>query len=58
MGQFSCYTGQQVTWQELEQSDFYYEPKPEDCHDGMEPPVQPAPNGSYPVPIPGKTRML
>ena len=35
---------------------FYYPPKPEDCHDGMEPPVTLGPDGSYPVPKPGITK--
>jgi predicted dehydrogenase len=58
MGQLSCYTGKQVTWDEINASDFYYLPKPEDCHDGMEPPVKPGPDGSYPVPKPGRTKMI
>lgn len=58
MGQISCYTGQEVTMEQMKESDFYYAPRPEDCHDGMEPPVKLAANGSYPVPIPGKTRLL
>ena len=58
MGQISCYTGQEVTMEQMKGSDFYYAPRPEDCHDGMEPPVKLAANGSYPVPVPGKTRLL
>jgi len=58
MGQISCYTGQEITWDQINQSDFYYEPKPEDCYDGMIPPATLAANGSYPVPLPGRTRML
>ncbi len=58
MGQISCYTGRQVTWEQISNSDFYYKPKPEDCNDSMEPPVKIAANGSYPVPVPGKTTML
>jgi len=58
MGQISCYTGKEVTWELINKSDFYYPPKPEDCHDGMEPPVKPGPNGSYPVPIPGVTKLI
>jgi predicted dehydrogenase len=58
MGQISCYTGLEVTWDQISQSDFCYPPKPEDCHDGMEPPVKPGPNGSYPVYVPGVTRLL
>ena len=58
MGQISCYTGQEVTWEQINRSEFYYEPRPEDCYDEMIPPVLPGPNGSYPVPLPGRTRML
>ncbi len=58
MGQISCYTGKEVTWEEINQSDFTYAPKPEDCHDGMEPPVKPGENGSYPVYIPGQTKLI
>ena len=58
MGQISCYTGKEVTWEQINKSDFYYPPKPEDCRDGMEPPVKPGPHGSYPVPKPGFTKMI
>jgi predicted dehydrogenase len=58
MGQLSCYTGKEVTWEEVNQSDFYHPPKPEDCRDGMEPPAKREANGSYPVPRPGQTKMI
>jgi myo-inositol 2-dehydrogenase/D-chiro-inositol 1-dehydrogenase len=58
MGQISCYTGKEVTWEQISNSDFAYSPKPEDCRDGMEPPVKPGPDGGYPVYIPGKTVLL
>jgi predicted dehydrogenase len=58
MGQLSCYSGKEVTWEQVNQSDFFYPPKPEDCHDGMEPPTKPEANGSYPVPQPGRTVMV
>jgi len=58
MGQLSCYTGKEVTWEQVNQSDFYYPPKAEDCHDDMAPPSKLAANGSYPVPKPGFTKML
>ena len=58
MGQISCYTGKEVTMEQIKQSDFYYAPRPEDCHDGMKPPVEKGPDGSYPVLVPGKTRLL
>ena len=58
MGQLSCYTGKGLSWEEITASDFHYAPVPEDCHDGMEPPTVPGANGSYPVPVPGQTRMI
>jgi myo-inositol 2-dehydrogenase/D-chiro-inositol 1-dehydrogenase len=58
MGQISCYTGKEVTWEQINQSDFYYPPKPEDCHDDMEPPVKVGSDNSYPVPKPGFTKMI
>ena len=58
MGQISCYTGKEVTWDQINKSDFYYPPKPEDCRDDMDPPVKAGPDGSYPVPKPGFTKMI
>jgi myo-inositol 2-dehydrogenase/D-chiro-inositol 1-dehydrogenase len=58
MGQISCYTGKEVTWEQINKSDFYYPPKAEQCRDDMEPPVKPGPDGSYPVPKPGFTTMI
>jgi predicted dehydrogenase len=58
MGQISCYTGKEVTWDQINKSDFYYAPRPEDCHDGMEPPTRLGADGSYPVPKPGFTKMI
>lgn len=58
MGQASCYTGEEITWEQINKSEFSYGPKPEECHDDMEPPVLPCENGSYPVYKPGFTRLL
>ena len=58
MGQISCYTGKEVTWDEINKSDFAYAPKPEDCRDDMTPPTVPGPDGTYPVYIPGKTKLI
>jgi predicted dehydrogenase len=58
MGQISCYTGKEVTWEQINGSNFSYGPKPEECRDGMEPPVKPGADGSYPVYLPGQTRLL
>jgi len=58
MGQISCYTGKEVTWEQINKSDFHYPPRPEDCCDDMEPPVKAGAHGSYPVPKPGFTKMI
>jgi predicted dehydrogenase len=58
MGQISCYTGKEVAWDQINASEFYYPPLPEECRDDMEPPTKPEANGSYPVPFPGKTVFL
>jgi myo-inositol 2-dehydrogenase / D-chiro-inositol 1-dehydrogenase len=58
MGQISCYTGQEISWEQITASNFAFPPKPEDCHDNMESPAKPGPNGSYPTFVPGKTRLI
>jgi hypothetical protein len=58
MGQISCYTGKEVTWEQVNASDFAYAPRPEDCRDDMDPPTKPGADGTYPVPIPGRTEMI
>jgi hypothetical protein len=58
MGQISCYTGKEVSWEQINASDFAYQPRPEDCHDNMQPPIKPGPDGSYPVYVPGKTALI
>lgn len=58
MGQLSCYTGQQVTWDEFEKSGFFYPPLPEDVNIDTGPPVKPGPDGIYPVFVPGVTKLL
>jgi myo-inositol 2-dehydrogenase / D-chiro-inositol 1-dehydrogenase len=58
MGQISCYTGKEVTWKQVSESDFGYAPRPEDVRAGMEPPVRPGANGIYPVCTPGLTKLL
>lgn len=58
MGQFTCYTGQEVTWDKLNASDFYFPPRPEEVRLDMEPPVRPGPDGNYPVFRPGITKLL
>ncbi len=59
MGQLSCYSGKEVTWEQVTKSDFAYLPRPEDVHAGMEPPVKPGPDGNYPLPFtPGVSKLL
>jgi predicted dehydrogenase len=58
MGQLSCYTGKEVSWEQVMASDYFYPPRPEDCRDGMEPPTKVGADGSYPVPLPGRTKMI
>ena len=58
MGQISCYTGKEVTWEQINASDFYFAPKPEDVRPDMEPPVKPDKDGIYPVYTPGVTKLL
>jgi predicted dehydrogenase len=58
MGQLSCYTGEEMTWERVATSDAFYAPRAEDCSFDMEPPVRPGPDGSYPVFVPGRTRLL
>ncbi len=59
MGQIACYSGKEITWDQVSASDFYYPPKPEEVRPGIEPPVKPGPDGIYPVPFtPGISRLL
>jgi predicted dehydrogenase len=59
MGQFSCYSGKEVTWQQIANSTYCHLPRPEDVHAGMEPPVKPAAGGTYPLPFtPGVSKLL
>ncbi|MFA4028700.1 MAG: hypothetical protein GDYSWBUE_000764 [Candidatus Fervidibacterota bacterium] len=58
MGQIACYTGQRISWEQVEKSNFHYPPKPEECSFDMEPPVKPGRDGLYPVPIPGVTKLI
>lgn len=57
MGQLTCYTGKEVTWEQVSASDFQFAPAPEACSFEMEPPVKPGPDGTYPVFTPGVTKL-
>ena len=59
MGQLSCYSGQEVTWEDVTRSEFFYPPRPEACTWTMEPPTRPDAKGVYPVcAVPGTTKIL
>jgi len=58
MGQLSCYTGEGMTWDKAQKSDFYHLPKPGDVTMDTEPPTKPGPDGQYPHAIPGVTEVL
>jgi predicted dehydrogenase len=55
MGQLACYSGKELTWEQISKSDFVFTPKVEDVRLDMEPPVKPDEKGNYPVPMPGIT---
>jgi len=59
MGQLTCYSGREVTWDQVMKSDYTFLPKPEDVTLDMEPPVKLDANGEYPVfARPGVTEIL
>ncbi len=58
MGQISCYTGKQVTWEQINASDFYYSLRPDEVNENAEAPVKPGPDGTYPVFTPGETKLI
>ena len=55
MGQLACYSGKELTWDQVSKSNFVFTPKIEDVRLDMEPPVKPDAQGNYPVPAPGLT---
>jgi myo-inositol 2-dehydrogenase / D-chiro-inositol 1-dehydrogenase len=57
MGQLSCYSGKEVTWEQASTSDYFFAPKPQDCTWDMAPPTAPDEKGVYPVcATPGMTK--
>jgi predicted dehydrogenase len=49
MGQLSCYSGRELTWEQVSKSDYQILPKPEACTWDMDPPTAPDEHGIYPV---------
>ncbi len=57
LGQLACYGGKPVRWEDVWESDFSFGPPPEEASLDMKPPTQPNKTGSYPLPIPGVTKL-
>ncbi|MCL2743163.1 MAG: Gfo/Idh/MocA family oxidoreductase [Planctomycetaceae bacterium] len=57
LGQIAAYTGTMISWDDMVKSKFVFKPAPNDCKEGIAPPVVPdEKTGSYPVVIPGQTK--
>jgi len=56
MGRMATYSGQVITWEQALNSEMSIVPDHVDWD--TEPPVKPDENGLYPIPIPGKTKVL
>jgi myo-inositol 2-dehydrogenase / D-chiro-inositol 1-dehydrogenase len=53
LGQFACYDGRELTWDQVAKSNLILGPKAEEVRLDMPPPVKPEANGCYAVPVPG-----
>jgi hypothetical protein len=51
----AAYTGKRIAWDDALNSDFGYPPEKVDFD--VDPPVKPAQDGTYAVPIPGMTKL-
>lgn len=58
MGQVACFTGQLVTWEQITQSEFEFEPKLADVRLDGDSPMHPDSEGNYPLLIPGISQVL
>ena len=58
MGQIACYTGKPTKWDDVYASDLRFGPAPDEVTFETPPPTLPDKTGNYPLPIPGKTKML
>ncbi|MCP4708693.1 MAG: Gfo/Idh/MocA family oxidoreductase, partial [Planctomycetes bacterium] len=56
MGQLACYSGKQLTWEQACNSKFTFGPSDGDFN--TKPPKTPGPDGSYPIAVPGKTKVI
>ncbi len=58
LGQIACYTGKQITWDQAMAAENVFGPTESECRFSMEPPVKPDADGTYPIRVPGITRLL
>jgi myo-inositol 2-dehydrogenase/D-chiro-inositol 1-dehydrogenase len=59
MGQIACYSGKEITWEQISNSDFCFLPRPEDVRADMDAPVKPDAEGIYPPAfVPGVSKLL
>ncbi len=61
LGQIACYSGKATNWDEVAKSDFQFGPPPDEASFDTPPPVKPdkpGPDGNYPLPIPGITKLI
>lgn len=54
MGRAACHTGQEVTWDQMMQSDFQFCDYLDDLSPESPAPVKADENGQFPVPVPGR----
>ncbi len=60
LGQMTCYTGKETTWEEAYKSDLCFGPPPEESNFYTQPPSlpdKPGRSGNYPLPLPGITKL-
>lgn len=55
LGQLACYTGKQLSWEDVANSNFRFGPA--ECDFNIEPPVKADSQGNYPVAVPGITKL-
>ncbi|MFH1265406.1 MAG: Gfo/Idh/MocA family oxidoreductase [Planctomycetota bacterium] len=58
LGQITCYTGKETTWEAAYNSDLQYGPAPEEASFEIDPPTVPDETGNYPLPLPGITKLM
>lgn len=59
LGQYACYDGNAISWEQMEKSDYLFGGQlPDDVSFETESPAQPDETGNYPLPMPGMTTLI